>query len=103
MEVDHAAHPGECRELLESPVGPLLVVAGERGLVMISFGAGEPSHGRISELAPGTMDGGTTDGRRVRTPCSSGVADRTGGDAFDHLGRALDQLGRYFAGRLRKF
>lgn len=82
MNATDALAPRTARRVVDSPIGPLLLAATDRGLVKVGFHA-EPD-------AAGTGGAGAA-GR-----------DEPAG-AVGHIAVAEEQLGQYFAGGLKEF
>lgn len=84
MDATDAIAPRQGRRVVDSPIGPLLLAATDRGLVKVGFHA-EPG-------AAGTGAGGTGAGGR----------EEPAGPA-EHIAAAERQLRTYFAGELKDF
>ncbi|MFW6689749.1 methylated-DNA--[protein]-cysteine S-methyltransferase [Streptomyces sp. MAR4 CNX-425] len=79
MDVTKARAPRQSRRVVDSPIGPLLLAATDRGLVKVGFHAPPDAAGRGA----------------------GGGAEPAG--AAGHIAEAEEQLRTYFAGGLRDF
>lgn len=94
-----------CRRSVESPIGPLQLVAGPAGLRAVLWPGEDGSRvARALAGAPGPAGAagpGTTEPPASPRGPGGGLADEAGANAI--LDRAAEQLAEYFAGSRREF